>query len=239
MKITLNRQTTQELATLAKRVISASKNGKYTVVENHELLLVIENHYNNYEKVYAKKLFSGKGKEVAQADKKRDKLFSNLKKFLNGYRGIDVLPNAKSAEELYQIVERYGLDIDRLNYAEESAQMNKLIEELSSADNIEKITALNLAGFFEQLKTAQQQFESLYLEQIEANADLRKLPSATQIRKGLEQSLRNYFSLLSAMKNVSGWKEIYFEINEIVKGVAAGKSKTAASGREGEKPDNN
>ena len=111
----------------------------------------------------------------------------------------------------------HGLDLDKLSYSAETAQMKKLIEELEKPETLNKLSALNLETIFNQLKTAQADFEAIYAEQAEANADLRQLPSASAIRKNLEVALKNYLNLLTAMKSVENWKLIYADINEIVK----------------------
>ena len=217
MKITLQKLSTKDLATLAQRIINSSKNGNYTVVENHELLLSIEEQYSIYDKVYAKLAFSGKGQTVAEADHTRDNLFSGIKKFLKGYEKLPSLDNYQIAMDVLSIFKTHGLDLDKLSYSAETAQMKKLIEELEKPETLNKLSALNLETIFNQLKTAQADFEAIYAEQAEANADLRQLPSASTIRKNLEVAIKNYLNLLTAMKNVENWKLIYADINEIVK----------------------
>ena len=221
MKGTFTRLSTKELATLAQRVISSSKGGKYPVVENHELLKAIEKEYADYDAVYSKLSFSGKGKDVAEADALRDKAFANLKTFVSGYSSLSYMPHAAEAAEIYQIFKTFGLNIDRMNYADETAQLKKLIEELEKSDNKKKLTALNLTQAFDELKSTQEQFEVIYGKQSEANAGLRLLPSASTIRKSLEDALRNYFNLLTAMKAVSGWEMVYADISELVKSLNA------------------
>lgn len=223
MKITLQKLSTKDLATLAQRIINSSKNGNYKVVENHELLLAVEEQYVVYDKVYAKLAFSGKGQTVAEADRARDYLFSGMKKFLKGYEKLPSIDNYQIAMDVLSIFKIHGLDLDKLSYSAETAQMKKLIEELEKPETLNKLSALNLETIFNQLKTAQTDFEAIYAEQAEANANLRQLPSASTIRKDLEAALKNFLNLLTAMKDVDNWKLIYADINEIVK---AAKSST-------------
>ena len=169
------------------------------------------------DKVYAKLAFSGKGQTVAEADRTRDHLFSGMKKFLKGYEGLPSLDNYQIAMDVLSIFKTYGLELDKLSYSSETAQMRKLIEELDKPEILSKITELNLITIFNQLKTAQTDFEAIYSEQAEANAELRQLPSASTIRKNLESAIKNYLALLTAMKNVDNWKLIFADINEIVK----------------------
>lgn len=142
MKISLVRISTKDLATLTQRTIEASKNGKNRVSEPNPLLTEVEKIYIDYDAVYAKQIYSGKGKSVAQADEDRDKAFTSFKNFLWGYRQIPTMPNAEKAEKLYQIIKSFGTNIDRLSYAEQTAQLKKLIEELEKPENKAMLTAV-------------------------------------------------------------------------------------------------
>ena len=217
MKISLQRVSTKNLATLAHRVIEASKTGKTQLGQQHPMLMDLEEKYRAYDEVYTKQTFSGKGKSVAEADEARDKAFSSLKNFLWGYRQVSSVPNADQAGELYEVIKLFGTDIDRLSYSAQSAQMKKLIEELDKPENTMKINVLSLSTAFMELKTKHQHFEQLYTEQAEANADLRKMPSATAIRRDLEKSLKSYLDLISIMKTQPDWADFYQEVNELVK----------------------
>lgn len=217
MKISLQRISTKNLATLAHRVIEASKTGKTQLGQQQPMLMDLEEKYRAYDEVYTKQTFSGKSKSVAEADEARDKAFSSLKNFLWGYRQVSSVPNADQAGELYEVIKLFGTDIDRLSYSAQSAQMKKLIEELDKPENTMKINVLSLSTAFMELKTKHQHFEQLYTEQAKANADLRKMPSATAIRRDLEKSLKSYLDLISIMKTQPDWADFYQEVNELVK----------------------
>lgn len=217
MKITLSKLGTKDLATLAQRTISSSQSGSYTVVAGHPLLSSLASSYAQYDEVYAKLTFSGKGKEVAQADKDRDIAYRNLKAFLNGYRKLPSAPNVQSAVDLYKVFETYGLDIDEMSYSKETAQMKKLIEDLEKSENVQKLASLSLTAAFNEMKGNQRAFEELFAVQAEANAGLKLTKSATQLRKDLEKYLKDYLNLVTAMKDVEGWKTLYLDVNELVK----------------------
>ena len=217
MKITLTALSTKNLATLAQRIINSSQSGNYTIVENHPLLVALGASYEKYDAVYTKLTYSGKGKEVAAADKERDTAFSSLKAFLNGYRQLASAANHEDAEALYTVFRTFGLNIDTMSYSAETAQLKKLIEALETTENTERLATLGLTPAFEDLKTKQEAFETLFAEQAEANAELRDTASATSTRKELEQALRAYLTLLTAMKDVPDWTKLYFDLNEIVK----------------------
>lgn len=217
MKITLSRLNTKDLATLALRTISNIQSGKYPVITNHPLTATLQDSYNNYDLVYTKQIYSGKGQDVAAADQERDVAYGNLKAFLNGYRQLSSAPNYLLAEELYEVFKTYGLGLDHLSYSSQTAQMKKLIEALETPDNVQKISTLSLSPAFADMKTKHEAFEVLFADQAEANADLRNMTSASAIRKDLEQKLKAYLNLLTVMKDVAGWELLYNDTNELVK----------------------
>ncbi|WP_228388420.1 DUF6261 family protein [Chryseobacterium sp. CBo1] len=211
------RLSTKDLATLAQRIISNIQSGKYPVISNHPLTVTLQTSYTEYDQVYTKQIYSGKGKDVATADHERDVAYTNLKAFLNGYRKLSTAPNYQSAEDLYGVFKTYGLNLDRLNYSSQTAQMKKLIEELETPDNLQKIAVLSLTPAFNEMKTKHEDFEVIFADQAEANADLRQMTSASAIRKDLEKNLKAYLNLLTVMKEVPDWELLYTDTNELVK----------------------
>lgn len=217
MKIALTKLSTKDLATLAQRIISNIQSGKYPVISNHPLAAAVQTSYTGYDQVYTKQIYSGKGKDVATADLERDVAYTNLKAFLNGYRMVSSAPNYQSAEDLYGIFKTYGLNLDRLSYSSQTAQMKKLIEELETPENLQKIAVLSLTAAFTEMKTKHEAFETVFGDQAEANAELRQMTSASAIRKDLEKNLKAYLNLLTVMKDVQDWQLLYSDTNELVK----------------------
>ncbi|SIT97278.1 hypothetical protein SAMN05660493_01991 [Epilithonimonas bovis DSM 19482] len=217
MKISLVRLSTKNLATVAQRIISNIQSGKYPVISNHPLTETLQTSYNEYDLVYTKQIYSGKGQDVAHADHERDVAYTNLKAFLNGYRKLQTAPNYQAAEDLYNVFKTYGLNLDRLSYSSQTAQMKKLIEELETPKKQQSISLLSLNPAFTEMKTKHEDFEAIFADQADANADLRNQSSASAIRKDLEKNLKAYLNLLTVMKEVPGWELLYTDTNELVK----------------------
>lgn len=137
MKITLSKLSTKNLATLSQRIISNSNSGNFPVISNHALLTEFKTIYADYHAVYTKQIYSGKGVDVAGADKERDNAFRILKNYLNGYRKMTSLANHQFAEDLFQIFKVHSLDMDKESYSTQTAQMIKLIETLDKTENSE------------------------------------------------------------------------------------------------------
>jgi len=217
MKITLSKLSTKDLATLSQRIINSSESGNFPVISNHPLLTDLKIMFADYDEVYTKQIYSGKGVNVAEADKERDIAFRSLKNFLNGYRKMATMPNYNLAEDLFEIFKTYSLNLDKMSYSSQTAQMKKLIEELETSENIQKLNALLLLPSFNEMKAKHEAFELLFAEQAGANANLRQMKNASAIRRDLERILKSFLGLITAMKDVQDWKLLYADLNELVK----------------------
>ena len=226
MKINFSSLTTKNLATLGQRVITISDAATHAVVKDHPLLLALKAANAEYDAVYAKSAFSGKGVLVAEADVRRDDIFGGLKSVVVGYSKINGFTLQQDAIDIYAVIQKYGIELDRYSYSEESAQLKKLLEELAKPDNVTKIQHLQLAEVVASLKLAQENFERVFAEQAGANAELRQTESASSSRRNFETAIRNYLNVVKAMYTLPGWKELYTELDEVVKAVRNSKMDT-------------
>lgn len=103
--------------------------------------------------------------------------------------------------------------------------MRKLIEALELPENMQKMGVLSVSTAFAEMKEKHSYFETVFGEQANANAGLRQMASASSIRRSLEQTLKAYLNVLTAMKDATDWKDAYAEVNELVK---AAKNSTVA-----------
>jgi hypothetical protein len=218
MQISFHKIKTKNLGVLAQQVIQASKSGTYKLPEEHVLLKKLEDESREYTEAYTKPAYSQKGRSVLAADAARTKAYQRLRAYLKAYGEMPLLADYKDAAELYKVMRRF--DIRRMNYAEKSAEMKLLVEELEKPEHAERLKKLKLKPAFDELKALYEGFEDLYAEQASANAALRATPSATAIRRRLERALRDYINLLTAMRSLEGWDMIYGEVNELVKAAA-------------------
>ena len=60
MNIALTRLSTRALGGLAQRVVKSSKNGKFKIVEEHELLKSLEKESKEFEDLYGKLTYSSR-----------------------------------------------------------------------------------------------------------------------------------------------------------------------------------
>lgn len=226
MKITLSQLSTKDLASLSQSTIAVSDEPAFTVVKGNPLLEALKTEYVYYELLYAKKTSSGRGEELIERDENRDRPFAALKDILQGHAKATGSPFQADAQVLYGIIEQFGIGLDRLKFSEETAQMVQLLKVLDLPENKARIERLLLTPIVAQIKTAQAAFEELFYELAGVNGELKQMQSASSTRRALEASLRNYFQLVTAMNKLSGWKELYGKLEQIVKAIDNKKTGT-------------
>ena len=217
MKVNLRKLSTKDLATLSEQVFEVVNQSNVSEAKKHVLLKRLEATHKDYVLSLSKATYSGKGKTVSQAHKERSAAYRNLKSFLTGYSKLPSAPFHKEAKELFAIFKQLGLRIDKLSYSEQTAQINKLIELFDTPENAEKLQKLSLNEAFDDIKKTQQNFKSLYSEQISANTELREQKSASVIRKDLEDLLKRFLSQVTIMYDVESWTPLYNKLNEYIK----------------------
>lgn len=218
MKITYSRLRIDTLLTLAKRTIETSEKPEFaSIVKDHLLLLQLKITYAVIFSVFNKESFSGLGKEVYSADLKRDSFLKGMLRVLTGMAAMEGMSLQKDAHELLMLFDTYGAEITRLSYGDESAYLNKLIEMLDKPEIVDKLEKLNLKESFELLKQSQMDFENLFSTQVQVNATLRNMQSASSLKTTLVRDLRNYLNIVNAMRNLDTWKDLYSELNEFAK----------------------
>jgi len=223
MKGNLAQLSTKDLAALSQRTITISDEPSFAVVKDNPLLAVVKSVYGEYDAVYTKKAFSGKSDLLLEADHKRDTPFGGFKFILLGHIKVSSSAYQQDAKDIYAIIEKYGIDLDRYKWAEETAQLKKLIEELDKPENVAKIERMQLTAVVTQIKEAHAAFERLFNEVAGENSLLRTMESASSFRKTLETALRNYLSVVKAMNSQPGWKELYAKLDEVVKAANNGR----------------
>lgn len=186
------------------------------VLQHNPLVEVLIATNKSYQAIVIKNTYSGLGNPVAQADLVRDKVYRNLRRMLQGMAGFNDTPKGKAAAALLTVFEETG-DIYGLSYADENVVMQTLIKHLDEPVNLGHLSTVMAKDEYDALKQAQAAFEAISAEQTDANSALRQKPSASGARRALHQALRNIFSLVSAMKNVAGWEDLYHDLNELIK----------------------
>lgn len=216
LRITFNRLSTKVLGNLAQRVLAVLSGHLEGVLKDNPLVSVLTKTNDKYQNVVIKKTYSELGEEVRNKDLRRDRFFYNFRRLLISLSVFTGTAKNADAEALLRVFDEVG-DITGLSYAAQNTVMGKLFQKLSTEERQAAITRLGLTEEYELLKSAQDDFETISGEQTNTNSSLRQIPSASESRQELKDALRNFFALVSAMHNEEAWKDLYYDLDELIK----------------------
>lgn len=217
LRIAYSKLSTKVLGNLSNRSLEViSPAYQSGVLQYNPIVEVLKAKNKDYQDVVIKNTYSGLGDPVAQADMLRDRMFRNLRRMLQGMAAFSHTSKGKAAEALLTVFEETG-DINNLSYADENIVIRTLIKRLDEPENMGHLSTAVAKDEYEALRLAQSAFEKMSAEQTDANSALRQKMSASSTRRELEQALRNVFSLVSAMKDVAGWEDLYHDLDELLK----------------------
>lgn len=216
IEISLSSLSTTNLGTLGNRTVDYSERTAEEEITTHPLLAPVKTETERYNAVVLKKIYSGMGSTVEGADLVRDNYHRSLKSIVAGYAGFTETPKGVAAATLLQVFADTG-SIYGLSYADESAVLDKFDEALELPANQAHIATIGMTDEVAAAQQAHAHFKTLFLDQAAANADLRKTPSASSIRHDLENALRNYYALVSAMRDIAPWDDLYLALVELTK----------------------
>lgn len=92
-------------------------------------------------------------------DGTRDQIVQDLFYYTKGCSRVGEAASIQAAQSVFEVIQKYGVGIVRLSYAEESTQINSLLGDLATpalASQVERVAFL--PALVAKLKTAQTQF---------------------------------------------------------------------------------
>ena len=130
--------------------------------------------------------------QLAEQDDVRDMAIRALFKLVEGYMYMPIAKIKEAALVLNNILENYSLSILNEDYAEESADIKSLLNDLSKPDILLAIAKLQgVAQTITSVDMAQKDFDNLALLQAEGESVKKDLASASQLKKASIAEINN------------------------------------------------
>jgi hypothetical protein len=163
--------------------------------------------------IYKPDLYNAITSELRTLDQRRDNAFIGIKTYLRSYKYYFEEPVRHAAKLLLDSLAGYGTRISRMNYQAESSVLESIIARWQNKPDLAAaIDALNLKSWVAEMKTANNLFNSRYLDRIKDDAKAPDI-KVTDLRKEIIQSYRELISHIEAYATLSD-ETIYFDITK-------------------------
>ena len=155
-------------------------------------LAVLTTKATELEALYKKALASEKTQELLTIDERRDNAINGIYYFLLGYTYHYDADLQQKSQLLLANMALYGSGIARLNYQAETATLNNLLHDWENKPDLaDAITTFGLTSWVNELKTANEEFNTKYLLRTQEYGDA----SPETIKSKREETNAAYYAL--------------------------------------------
>ena len=152
---------------------------------------------------------------LAEADEARDEAFVAFRDYAKAISGrrSDTLANAGAF--LFSLIEVRGVSLHRLGYAQQSAAMNELLDDLNTPEAVAAIEVIGGQAWFDELRETHEAFEETYQEKVAVESQ-EDIPQTHTIRKNLSANLETLLSALEALSQIWDGTAKEAKINQLI-----------------------
>ncbi len=209
-----------EFIQFLKNLTSICRNNHPAALSIDTALIPLEENINKLDALFKKEQGSHLTKEIVALDKRRDNAIKLLTLHAKGYsRYCFEEAKRQAAEKIYKAITKYGHSIYRLNYQAETSTLSILVNELLSDPGLARaVNTLDIQPVVNELKTANDFFNDMYLSRVINMADMAA-ESASAQRKTAMKHYRRLIKLIEALAVVSGqdrYQSLINELNELI-----------------------
>ena len=159
--------------------------------------------------------------KIADEDDRRDNLYKQLVSLLKMFKrfGYDTEKKA-AADYLYNIVKKYGVDVNE-NYSEESSKLQQMLQELHADTKAgQHLTLLGLDSLISQLNTANEAVRTLMSQRNDERMQIEKA-ALFNAREHADKAYRDLVLSLNASAvmddDAHRFDELIQQVNELIK----------------------
>jgi len=217
LKKNFSRLSNEALATLASQTMMLVNDTGNTTLTGNQLFAPIDAAYKPFFALLNKDAYSGMGTLISGADKRRDNCYSgfcSIIKAMARFKAENEM-QGQLATQLLPYLKKAGAMRSK-TYAQQTSAVERLIADLSTKPNTIILTQLGILNLYTLLKDVNAIFKADYVKQVDSNSNIRQLGTATQLRKPLEEALKQFYTLAEAMKASVPWKDLYSDLSELV-----------------------
>lgn len=175
--------------------------------------------HTDYEAAYKNELRNKLTKQVEQLDNRRDYAELCLKNVAEGFMYHHRPEIKEAATKIVDTIAKYGDNIARLNYQEETPTLRRLVSEITSTPELmDAVNKLQLQETLQEIETANNEFENIYILRLQQNAAVTS-KSAMELKK---DAIAAYYDLVKIIEahililGIEPFKTLVAELNQLI-----------------------
>jgi hypothetical protein len=231
-KTILYKASNKVLATTANRYIETINRSNLAEAKTSLQYSAMVSSNSTYQKTVILPSVSEYSKLEKEANTLRIDSFRAIKRYLSGLLDSPVNEMKEASTTLFPLVDLYSTGLSGLKKSEISAHLTRFVESVTKPEYADTITTLSLTQGINDLKSAVENYEDLFLKRGDANALRKVIGSATLNRTSLINSIvayHNEVEMMAARTGDENWASLLLQLNERFAELSLSISRTKAS----------
>ncbi|MCA9211864.1 MAG: hypothetical protein KDB27_02270 [Planctomycetales bacterium] len=183
-----------------------------------QLCQLIRQHNDLLEQITARSRTSSFTGELATHDAARDEAFVALRDYAKAISGRPSASLSQAGSLITRLIETRGVSLHRLGYAQQSAALNELLDDLSTPESQQAIETIHAEEWIDELRESHHAFEATFQEKVNAESQ-DDLPQVKPVRKAVSDRLSTLVSSLNALQEISIGSENETVVNQLAANV--------------------
>lgn len=217
MKANFTKLSVRSLDYGTKLIIDVTRNNTQEEAKTHPLFTEVVTQHTVFSPLVPKDHYARMSDMLKALNHKIVTDIRNLKKLVSGIVAVySDTERVNAAQIILSAIKKggklYSQKADDLN-----SRVTTITTELAKPEGKAAFAALGLSDVGDALAGKKKRYDDTSVEQLDKKSEISQTENASTARPRLESALRDYLAFVTAMRNVSGWEDLYADINEVIK----------------------
>ncbi|MDO5522901.1 MAG: DUF6261 family protein [Bacteroidia bacterium] len=217
MKPNLGKLSLRSLDTGTRLIIELTRNNAQESAKTNPVFLEVENQHNIFAPLVPKEHYTGMSQTLKELRNEIKSDIRNIKKLATATVGI--YPGSEKADATQIVLNaiKKGGNLSKGKADDVDSRITTIMNQFALPETTAAFTTLELTPMAEALAEKKKRYDDGSVERLDKKSEIRQTENASIARPRLESALKDYLSLVTAMRKVEGWQDLYADLNEAVK----------------------
>lgn len=217
MKANFKKLSVRSLDYGASLIINVTHNNAQQEAKTHPVFLEVEKERNIFTPLVAKDHYTRMSDMLKKLNSEILTDIRGIKNFALGIVAIHSDADKVNAAQTILNAIKKGGKLYNQKTSELNSRITTVINEFAKPEVQAAFTALALTDAGNSLIEKKKRYDAGSVEHVDKKSEISQTENASTARPRLEEALKDYLALVTAMRKVSGWEDLYADINEVVK----------------------
>lgn len=217
MKANFSKLTVRSLDNGAKLIIDVTRNNAQEEAKTHPLFAEVVTQHTVFSPLVPKDHYARMSDMLKALNREIVTDIRNLKKLVTGIAAIySDTEKINAAQTILDAIKKGG-KLYNQKTTDLNSRVTTIVTELAKPEGKAAFAVLELSEAGDALAGKKKRYDDASVEQLDKKSEISQTENATAARPRLESALKDYLAFVTAMRNVSGWEDLYADINQVVK----------------------